>query len=170
MKHILYISILLFVSLKSIGQTKQGYIDLDSIRINLPENVIQKYTSYTEKKMELETIEMEFEDSLEVLQSNYLRLIESPVHVSTEVERTKLEKKYSTLEDHIQLYYKRAHLITEQHKEHLEKLLLNIILHELAVFSKKHNISRVEDKKSVLYCLQCEDYTEAFFDSLKPKN
>lgn len=121
MKHILYISILLFVSLKSIGQTKQGYIDLDNIRINLPENVIQKYTSYTEKKME-------FEDSLEILQSNYQHFVDSFNHHNTcqIIRDDRLINRISVLENDIESYYKSVKLITEQHKEHLEKLLLNI--------------------------------------------
>lgn len=144
-------------------QTKQGYIDLDK--------VIQSMTEYTTLEKQLEIKTKQFEDSLLFLYKEYQSILtgiscgielDSIEKISWENSLIKIENEIMELGED----YKSE--IAQEEKEISEKMEL-VVAEEIELYRKNNKIYFIVERESILYCLNCKDYTEGFINYLNKR-
>ena len=144
-------------------QTKQGYIDLDK--------VIQSMTEYTSLQKQLELKTIQFEDSINIRYKKYQSMLTG---ISCKVALDSIEK--TTWEDSlmkiqneiIELQEDYQAVMTQEKKEILKKMKL-ILAKEIKLYCKNNKIGFIVERESILYCLNCTDYTESFMNYLNER-
>ncbi len=153
--------LLVLISSVAYGQKRQGYVDFEKVMVTFPEyNVGQK---------EVEKKTKQLNDSLKIF-SNNLSLFRFDDYPRDSTERKKIENKLYELQFKIENFQRSAEGELKRMQETLNAKLKDILLRELEKFSVDNNLICVADKKSILYCNECRNFTEGFIDYCKRKN
>ena len=171
MKYIIYLLFVLQTSQHIYAQTKRGYIDFEQTFLHIPENIKQNHPEYINKSQRLDDLQKLAKDSLSILHENYNKfmnalIIDSPCFPSIDSIKA-WENRIIQSENQIEKFYLSKQSEIESCKKTLDRCLLKITLKELKAFFKTENIGFIADKKSVYYCPDCIDYTNAFIEYLK---
>lgn len=153
------------------SQTPQGVIDLDLVNEKFIPNKGEETALYFAKIEELKSYRMASEDSLEQLQKEYLAFVNSHSHriEDTPPARLALEKEVRQLEDHIHSTYQIFVKEIEEKEENLKQLKADMISANLVTFCTINQIEYIVDKKMILYCKSCTNYTDKFITYLNSK-
>lgn len=153
------------------SQTPQGVIDLDLVKEKFNPKKGDETALYFVKIEELKSYRMASEDSLKHLQKEYLDFVNSHSHriEDTPAARQTLEKEVRQLEDHIHSTYLVFEKQIEEKEENLKQLKKDMISANLVTFCTINQIEYVVDKKMVLYCKSCTNYTDEFITYLNSK-
>lgn len=149
----------LLFGLTSYGQTKQGYIDFDK--------VIQSIPYYSTAQKHLETKARHLDDSLNVMMTAYLDFIENGVPHNVELDSTNaalIENRMRTMEKNIQGFQQYAQIEITKDQETIEVTLKDIVVKELEQYCLDNHIVCIVDKKAILHCSDCTDFTDDFVD------
>ncbi|KZS38665.1 hypothetical protein AWE51_13825 [Aquimarina aggregata] len=158
MKHLYSILILLHFGLDTFSQNKEGYIEYDK--------VIQNVNEYSNDLKGIELLKIKIEDSLKMMVqqfSNSVNIHDDGTQDWTTEEIEKRQNQIIELEQQIEkIRAEGIKAIADRKKKVKDKLVS-----KLKEYSKKNNITCVIDKTSLLYCLNCIDYTDSFVSFLK---
>lgn len=162
------ITIILFFALVSIsvfGQNKIGYIQIDSVRIILPD-----YRISEAKVKESEDI---LNDSLNLLVDKLTEFYKRNFSNVDYSWNSTLEKQFNDtlmkVQTDIENYTVYALGKISDLKESELKKVDTKINYFILEFCKINNITCVVEKKSVLYCIECVDYTKELIDFILNK-
>lgn len=147
------------------GQTKQGYIDYERVVVTFPQ--------YSSGQKEIEKRTKQLTDSLQLIgqKIQYLVKGEYPRNLTSDSSfRNELEDKLNGLQTEMAdfQYYAKGQL--NGLKDKVDSNLKEMILKELKLFSADNNLVCVLDKKSILYCNECKDFTDDFIHYYKGKS
>ncbi len=160
MKNIAIILIFALTSISVLGQKKMGYIQIDCVRIVLPDY------KYSEAKLK-KTIDV-LNDSLSLLGNRLNKFYEKYLIDVDYCWNSTLEKHFNDtlvkLQNEIENYREYAHetigVLQEKERKRLDSELNSFIME----FCKKNNIECILEKKFVFYCSECVDYTKELKD------
>jgi Skp family chaperone for outer membrane proteins len=156
MKQTVFLSLFLFMKLVLIGQVeKRGFIDY--------EKVLHASSFYDTSQIRIEAHTQLLRDSLETIQLEFHNLIYETPHNAPELDsarRRLLENNLKVVQIRIQNFSQYAETeinnLIEKERNDL-RLRINKIATE---FCNANNIICLADKKAVLYCEGCTDFTE----------
>jgi Skp family chaperone for outer membrane proteins len=158
------IGILLLIGLLARAQSRQGYIDYEKAAIEFPQ--------YRDGQKEVETRTNQLDDSLKILADIFQNVIrgEYPRNmISDSSFRKKIEDKLYKAQMDVIDFQERSKKEIRRLQDRYSLNLRSIILKELSQFSTDNNVVCVVDKKSILYCSDCKDFTDDFISYRKEK-
>jgi Skp family chaperone for outer membrane proteins len=139
------------------GQTKQGYIDYD--------RVVTTFPHYSAGQKEVEKRTKQLNDSLNLLVNKLNDLVsgEYPKSLTSDSSfRQKMHDKLDKIQNEMRDFQVHALAELKKLQDMVDKNLRGLVAKELKMFSSDNNLICVMDKKSILYCNDCKDFTDDF--------
>ncbi|MEH0153184.1 OmpH family outer membrane protein [Limibacter armeniacum] len=164
MRKILFILTLLLSGLTTLGQTKHGYIDYDKVVQTLPE--------YAAELKHLETKNRQLQDSLNAMMTEYQDYLQNGIPHNVELDSTdkvSLENRIRNMGKKIQDFQQNAQVEINKDQKLVETKLKDLITKELEQYCLDKDIDCVVDKKAILHCSNCTDYTDDFVNYLNKR-
>lgn len=153
----------LIIAHETRGQKRQGYIDYDKVIVSFPQNDLEQ------KKLDSRTKELN--DSLKILVREFQEMTRTTVdYPQTKEGDLQIKKRVQELNDKLnKLYTFRDKVESEikQLKDEKDFKMKQVVTKELQTFSLDNNVICVLDKKSILYCNDCVDFTDDFIKYFK---
>ena len=144
------------------GQTKQGYIDYERVVVTFPQYFVGQ------KEVEKRTDQLT--DSLRTIGDKITDLVrgEYPRNLTSDSSfRKELENKLLTIQIEMDDFQSNAKEQLKKLQNRIDNNLLELVSSELKKFSTDNHLICVLDKKSILYCNDCKDFTDDFIAYLK---
>jgi Skp family chaperone for outer membrane proteins len=161
---LLILGILILTRSVIYGQTTQGYIDYEKVMMIFPQ--------YIDGQREIEKRAKQLNDSLVIIakkiEASLMGCYSEKVARDSSFRKV-MEDRINGLQkemEHFQEYAKKE-VIGIQNKVNTN--LNSIIVTELKQFSDDNNWICVVDKKSILYCNDCRDFTDDFITYYKKR-
>ena len=139
------------------GQTKQGYIDYERVELTFPQ--------YSIGQKEIEKRTDQLTDSLRMIGDKIKDLVrgEYPRNLTSDSSfRKQLEDKLIKIQIEYDEFQEHAKKELKKLQQRIESNLRDTVSKELQKFSADNNLICVLDKKSILYCNDCKDFTDDF--------
>lgn len=164
MIHTLYILILLLFGLTTYGQAKQGYIDFEKVVQTLP------YYEIGQKQLDIKKGQLQ--DSFKVIATEYQDFLENKLPHNTvldSVDKASLDNRIRAMEKKIRGFHQYAQTEMTKEQEKIDTTLKDIVVRELEEYCADNHIVCVAEKKAILHCTNCHDFTDDFLDFLNRK-
>lgn len=139
------------------AQTKYGYIEFEKVKTHFPE--------YNTGQIELAGLTKKINDSISVLTKILEKKMGGHYPQYALKDSVFLKEKVnelSLLQERVKSYHAEANKFLKRRQEQIDSTLKNLVVIELKKFSTENNVLCVLDKKAVLYCSSCSDFTENF--------
>lgn len=144
------------------GQTKQGYIDFERVVVTFPQYYIGQG--------EIENRTNELTDSLRMIADKIPNLVrvEYPRNLASDSSfRKEMDNKLRRIEVEIGDFQSHAKEQIKKLQDSIDNSLRGLVSSELKKFSADNDLICVLDKKAILYCDDCKDFTDDFIDYYK---
>lgn len=154
------ISITVLSAFIGYGQERYGFIDFEEVIQSLPEKTLM------EENLDLKSIR--FQDSLQILNSHYYHFLNYRVpHNTDSIKLVAFNDSLKTLQSNISAFTEYAKDAVETEQKKILDELLKIVRTELKQFCIENQIHQIADKSSLLYCVDCTDFTKELIEFLK---
>lgn len=161
---LLIIGLLILAGPTIYGQKRQGYIDYEKVAVIFPQyadgqNVVEKRTK-------------QLNDSLHIMADKFEPLYRGcyPSNMTTDSTfRKEMQDKLNRLQTEIERFQEYAKKEINDIQQKVDTNLKTEVIKELKQFSADNNVICALDKKSVLYCNDCKDFTDDFIHYYKER-
>lgn len=146
------------------AQTKYGYIEYEKVKIHFPE--------YNSGQIEIDRLTKKYKDSLSTLSNILEKKIGAHYPQYTLKDSIFLKERVdelNLLHDELKFYYEEGNRFLKSRQEQIDSDLKSLVVTEMKRFSAENNLVCVLNKKAVLYCSNCLDFTEDFILYYKEK-
>jgi Skp family chaperone for outer membrane proteins len=145
------------------GQTNQGYVDYDKVVVTLPQYVTGQRVLEMRKKQLSDSIELMLKVFMHKLRDTPHDVkIDSATKALLENELIQFQSKITDSQNYAQNELKKT-------KTKIDLDLKVVVDNEMKMYCTTKNIICVADRKSILYCNDCMDFTQDFINYLKSK-
>jgi Skp family chaperone for outer membrane proteins len=161
---LLIIGLLILAGPTIYGQTKQGYIDFERVVVTFPQ--------YSIGQKEIEKRTNQLTDSLRMIGDKIQNLVrgEYPRNLTSDSSfRKEMENKLLRIQIEMGDFQSYAKEQLKKLRDRIDNNLLGLVSDELKEFSTDNDLICVLDKKSILYCNDCKDFTDDFIHYYKGK-
>lgn len=145
------------------GQDTLGYIDYERVSVTLPDYQKEQKALDTRKRQLQDSINVMFNDFKDVLMLNPHNVkIDSASRLLLESTIRGFEEKIRNAQE-----YGRNELAKKQTETQIK--LKNMVARHVKEYCVSNSIVSIVDKKSVLYCRDCIDFTDDLINYIKQK-
>lgn len=162
---LLILVLIILTGPSSFGQSKQGYIDYYRVKLVFPQYYIGQ--------MEIQKRTNQLTDTLRTLYDNLMDRIrgEYPRNLTSDSSfRRQMEDKLMKLQLEFQEFQEQAKMELGRLQKRINRDLRDTISKELRKFSADNDLICVLNKKAILYCSDCQNFTDDFIAYVKNSN
>lgn len=144
-----------------LGQDTLGYIDYDRVSVTLPD--------YQEGQKALDTKRRQLQDSINVMFNDFKDMLkQSPHNVKIDsTSRLLLESTIRRFEEKIRNAQQHGRNEFEKRQTEIQIKLKNVVAQFVKEYCVRNNIASIVDKKSLVYCKDCVDFTDELIKYIK---
>lgn len=143
------------------GQDTLGYIDYERVSVTLPD--------YQKEQKALDTRKRQLQDSINVMFNDFKdTLMQSPHNVKIDsASRLLLESTIRGFEEKIRNAQEYGRNELAKRQTEIQIKLKNVVAQFVKEYCVRNNIASIVDKKSLVYCKDCIDFSEELIKYIK---